>query len=390
MSIEDMQRTWVPLSEELARFYEYARPRLLEVTPFNDDDYEQVSPMLDLVLTLSEQIRHEADAELRDARGAEYELASTMLLAAATVDAMLATDLATLDPDPQLQELGYVYRLAEVEGIERLDRDRNEVLDDTNTLFRGQAQPLGGAQGGGTPEGLINEVEGSIDALTQLALGPARDSIAGLVNAAGGPVLHFVTSVAHIEVTLALERVATKLARWHSPRFLREYVSKIVTLRAEGGVVDTVGRELSGAAEEAAVDQLAEDLANASRVVFLLTRIANTDGARFHASQSILAKEGLSSPAIESLEGELRKLEGDYKTQMKWAGRSARWLGRGGPILGHLMAPGVSVPVLCGVFFVGTGYVAYSLVDRIDERNLGFADHVEGVVRLVDRRLESP
>jgi hypothetical protein len=83
-------------------------------------------------------------------------------------------------------------------------------------------------------------------------------------------------------------------------------------------------------------------------------------------------------------------LESNYRKHMQWLGRSARWLRRGASPLAHLGALAVgplSYAIVSGVFFVGIGYVGYSLTDRLDARNLGFADRVEGVVRLVESHI---
>jgi len=50
--------------------------------------------------------------------------------------------------------------------------------------------------------------------------------------------------------------------------------------------------------------------------------------------------------------------------------------------------PFVGHAAICGVFLIGIGYVAYSLIDRIDARDLGFADRVDGVVMLVANRVQ--
>jgi len=83
-------------------------------------------------------------------------------------------------------------------------------------------------------------------------------------------------------------------------------------------------------------------------------------------------------------------LRQNYQAQMELLDKSARWLGRGGSLLSHLVSlalPGAGVAVLCGVYVVGGGYVTYSLIDRVDARDLRIAARVEGVIPLVDRHL---
>lgn len=65
----------------------------------------------------------------------------------------------------------------------------------------------------------------------------------------------------------------------------------------------------------------------------------------------------------------------------------ARWLRRGAPLLYVLLAGGgIPGPVVLGaVYLTGGSYLAYSLTDRIDARDLKVANLVEGVVPLVER-----
>jgi hypothetical protein len=49
------------------------------------------------------------------------------------------------------------------------------------------------------------------------------------------------------------------------------------------------------------------------------------------------------------------------------------------PIVGHA--------ALAGIYLLVLAYLAYTLTDRLDARDLGFADRVKGVVALVARHV---
>jgi hypothetical protein len=372
MSIEGMQGAWRPLREQLTGFYEKTGPSLREDVPLDVDTLNGLTDTLDQMLRSSERIRQEADEVLAGARGPLYEQVSRLLLAAATIDAMLACDLAALDPEFRLEQ-GYAAFLEDGVTLDSLDVERNEILAEANALFEGEElEGFEGAEGCASAEALIGEVWRINSELLYLADGPARSLLKGFSTAAAGGVLQFVSAAAHVDVVAQLERAGGVLAR-HAPRFLREHVCKLVALRAEDTIVDELGSQLVRKVD----------------IVCALSLIADIDGANSRARTRISLASLVTPSSAELLKSDLDALARAYRSQMKWTGRSARWLGHGGPLLSHFVAPVAGAGILCGVFFVGLGWVAYSLTDRVDARNLGFADRVEGVVRLVDRHIDT-
>jgi hypothetical protein len=203
----------------------------------------------------------------------------------------------------------------------------------------------------------------------RLAEDPERNLVRGLAKVATGGVLELVSELAGVDVVSELDNVASRVAS-RAPRFLREHVLKVITFRPAQSVVDNVVAVLTAGLH----------------IPGLLATVASLDDAKAQTARAIEHSPTVTSSVINAVRQDLAALERGYRTQMKWIGKSARWLRRGAGLLSHL-APPVSEVAVGGVFFVGAGYVAYSLTDRLDARDLGFADRVEGVVRIVTRHI---
>jgi hypothetical protein len=173
-----------------------------------------------------------------------------------------------------------------------------------------------------------------------------------------------------VDVLADLEGSAASVIN-HAPRFLREHAAKMLALRADAKVLGDVAEYLRRAVDLEAV----------------LAWISASDKANRRNEEAILAAPAISAEDAEALEAEIRALVPGYRKQMSLIGTSAKWLRRGASPLTHLVAPLVGHAAICGVFLIGIGYVAYSLIDRIDARDLGFADRVDGVVTLVANRV---
>jgi hypothetical protein len=367
VSIAGMQEAWSSLDERLGGFYEQVAARLSEGAALEEQQLAGLEERLEGMLRDSERIRAEAEEIRVDASGAQYVQVCELLLAAASIDAMLACDLALLDPDI-VPPVGYTPLLEGEQTLEQVDREREQVIAAARALFRG-ASPAG-LGGGADAEDVIEDVYEACDELLGLAAGPGKDLLAGIFSAASGGALGFITAAAHAEVIARLSH-AGKALRKHAPRFLCEHVRKIVTLGAEEAVVEQVGTEV----------------ARRTSINGILVLVGDVEGCRAHASQRTAPPSVVSHASAEKLKADLGALEQTYRSEMLWTGRAARWLSRGGPLLSHVLAPLVGLGVLCGVFFVGLAWVGYSLADAVDARDLGFADRVEGIVRLVDRHV---
>jgi hypothetical protein len=218
--------------------------------------------------------------------------------------------------------------------------------------------------------------------LVNLAEPPTHQLVRGVRKVATGPISDVFSAVQHLGVVSTLDLRAQALAK-HAPRFVRAHVVKIVTLRPDGRVLDEMAEQLT--------DWFVENM----NVEALLERIADSPKAVAVASARIEAVSPIEQEHAEALLADLTTLNNDYRKHMDWIGDSAKWLRRGASPLSHLGAAVVG-PLsyaiaagifFAGIFFAGIGYVGYSLTDRLDARRLGFADRVEGVVRLVERHL---
>jgi hypothetical protein len=157
-------------------------------------------------------------------------------------------------------------------------------------------------------------------------------------------------------------------------KLLREFVRKILELLPEGWLID----------------EIFEAMNERFGVRHLLGRVSGAEASKAYARGRIEGAEKLTWSATDGLRGDLDKLVDGYRRPMKWARRSAKVLRFGAiPLAAAAVAatgpPGwLIVPSIC---ILGTGYVGYSLTDRLDSRELRAADRIEGVNRLVARYL---
>lgn len=385
MSISGMQDAWSSLEGHARTLREQSLESLLTGEPPAELP-EELAEVSDLLLASSERLRREGDSALR--KGESYERVATLMLATTAVDAMVARDLAALDPAIDRARLeawlseqrGEETTLEEDAEPGRIVREGDQLLDEVARLFAGQPPPNAGRSPGGDRATLISEVEAKIEGLGNLAAGPAKDFAGGLVNVAFAGLGDFLTAVVHIDVLSELERAREKASN-HAPLFLREHVAKIATLRSDSQVLDEMAK--------VAGEQVEAQMVARGVVASLLGTVSGSPAAIIHAGKIDKAPE-VTNHQAEALLADLTTLHAVYSGQMHWIGKSALWLRRGARLLVHLGTLAVgpfSYAIGAGVFFVGFGYVGYSLADRIDAQNLGFADRVEGIVRLVDRHI---
>jgi hypothetical protein len=411
MAIEEAERLGLRLVAETRAFRAATEEYLRGGMPLDAERFAEWGQSFDEILAVSEGLRRQADRALRDARagrgqdpaksadaaeaywhpadryestpeeperyglaGAAHRRASNVVLAAAAIDVLLMRDLLALDPDAEHDRaedpLGTNPEEAFAEGT--------VLLDEADGLF---GEALGPVRGGAGPEAnraaLVATVQEIAGRLGELAEPPASDLASGLFAAAGGGVLDFLSTAQHLDVLSSLQERARRLAK-HAPRFLREHVAKIVTLRNDSWVSDE------------AADHAADWTAHRIVLAPMLYGIAGLDRAVTTSTTRIEDAPAIGQAEAQQLTADLELLDAGFAAHMAWLGKSARWLRRGARPLTHLGATAlgpIGPPVVAGAFFVGIAYVAYSLTDSLDARDLGFADRVEGIVPLVVRHI---
>jgi hypothetical protein len=382
MSIDGMHEAWASLEEYARNFREMSRESLLAEQALEEPSDELVG-VLDPLLESSERLRRQGDSALRE--GEEYEWVSTLMLGAAAVDAMLARDLSVLEPGLDHDSVRAWFE-SQGEHIEEEDpgavfEEGEELLTEVGRLFGEAPEQLAGRSPFPNHPALVGETEDTLENLMRLAVGPATDLARGLVTVAMAGSGELLSAALHLDIVTELEHSGEKLGR-HAPRFLREHVAKVATLRSDERIIDEMAKKVGEEIEERA----------GGPVDALLRFVSAPTVAAAHAVQRVGHAPEITQEQGDALLADLTTLQARYDEQMRWVGKSARWLRRGARLLVHLGAVAVgplSYAIGAGVFFVGFGYVGYSLADRIDARDLGFADRVEGVVRLVDRQIPS-
>jgi hypothetical protein len=411
MSIEEAGQLGLRLVAETRAFREATEEYLRGGVPLDGERFAEWGQSFDEILGVSEGLRRQVDRALRDARagrgqgrsdsteaaeaywhpadryestpeeperygaaGAARRRASDVMVAAAAIDVLLMRELLVLDPDAEYDRADDPLGTS----LEETFAEGTLLLDEADSLFGEALAPIRGAA---TPEAnraalssTVREIAGQ---LGERAEPPAHDLAAGLLKAAGGGALDFLSAGQHLDVLSSLEERAKRLAK-HAPRLLRAHVAKIVTLRHDSWVSDE--------AADRAVDWTAHRIG----VAPMLYGIAGLDRAVTIATARIEDAPAIGHDEAQQLTADLEMLDAAFAAHMAWLGKSARWLRRGASPLTHLgtLALGpIGPPVIAGAFFVGIAYVAYSLTDSLDARDLGFADHVEGVVALVVRQI---
>jgi hypothetical protein len=385
MSIAGMTEAWERLRAGADELYSQTSEYLMAGQILEYGRLSDFGSLLDQMLEASEQMQQQADAALTELTATEdeqtadhdYVQIAELTLAAAAVDALLARDILALDPDIEYDR----DEEPAAEGSTPADiyAEGQALLKRVDDLFNELLRPLAGRSpyDPGDPQILIDEVELVTRRLVDLAGPPTHELVLGLRKVATGPISGVFSAVQHLGVISTLDLRAQALAK-HAPRFVRAHVAKIVTLRPDGRVLDETAEQLT--------DWIVENM----NTVALLERVADSPKAVAAASTWIEAISSIEQEQADALLADLTTLSNDYRKHMDWIGDSAKWLRRGASPLSHLGAAVVgplSYAVATGIFFVGIGYVGYSLTDRLDARRLGFADRVEGVVRLVERHL---
>jgi hypothetical protein len=190
-----------------------------------------------------------------------------------------------------------------------------ELLGRVDALFKGLSEPVGGRSpyDSRDPQFLIEQVVQTTTQLTDLAEAPTRDLVRGLMTVATGPIPDILSAVQHLDVVVTLEQRAQRLAK-HAPRFVREHILKIVTLRLDPTAVDQMA------------DTVADWYAETVNIENLLNHVADSDGAIARARATISAAPSIEQTDADALLGDLQILRVNYQRHMDWLGNSAKWL----------------------------------------------------------------
>jgi hypothetical protein len=353
-----MREAWPVLREPVERISHITGPWLERGDKVPPAAFDGLAEPLSIALEMSEVIRREAEEALADASGVEYDEAALLLLAAATVDAMIASDVALADPGPELAPWADVFDPAARD-------ERQDTLRDADAAFAGGMDAV---SGGATPPdraALTADVHGSVDRLVGLATPAEGEVLSALLSVATGGLAGPVLEAMGMEQLPVVEGIADGVRRF-GPAFLREYALKIATLPIVESISHKVGHALS--TQPAARG--------------LLARIAEPEQAKEMVTDSIASWPEIAAGRVDSLKTDLGSLESGLRPQMKFVGRSARWIRRGGGPLSHVLAPVGGPVVLVAVLGLAGCYVVYSLTDRLDAVALGWADRIVGVVPL--------
>jgi hypothetical protein len=352
---------WPPFRDGVAALYTRVGDRLGTGGYLEPTELEALTPVLDTTLEASARIRTQARRALRRAPSDDYDEITALVLAAASVDAMLAADIAYLDP--RLADA----RDREEDAPEEMRAYREATLTEADRLFARPGVAVAGGQAAGDPDALRKVVDGEVDRLVQLAEKPAHEVVRGVTALAIGSLLELIP----IDPSEQIGRLLSGLPNSWPVRFLREHLLKLIELKPPEDAAEEVAEVTNGI-----------DFAPA------LAAIAGVRVAKTRSAARINAAAAVSRDAEASLRTDLTALTTGYATQTHWIEKSARWVRRGGVPLSHLLAP--TGPIVVGaVFMVGGSYLVYSLTDRLDARRLGIADRVVGVVRLVQQHIDA-
>ncbi len=375
MSIEGMRLAWRELVPALDGFYEIAEFALVERQRLDEGRFEELDPFVGRMLEASSRIRGEAEGGLSEARGANYQLTAELLLAVATLDAVLASDLAAVEPKrdapPRVSD---VFDGWTMPSPREVFAEGQEALGQVAVLFDGIPAVGGGEHRPRSRPALIGDTRDAVTSLLDLAASPATELSKGFWSAASVGVSELFGVAERVDVLAKLQRQVEDLMG-RAPKFLREHIAKIATLCPDSWFVDE------------ATSSLADRLSARN----LLNKVAASESASEVSRSWIEEAPRLSWPAIDDLRHDLDNLEANYKKHMKWIRKSARALRFGAAPLSRVAVASLGpagYTVLPGVFALSTGYVAYSLTDRLDARDLHALDLIEGVVKLVERHIE--
>ncbi len=257
MSIEGMRVAWQGLAFALDGFYERAEEPLLKRQRLGEDSFavlaEFVGPMVDASAT----IRTEAEEELAHTADEDRERVSVLLLAGATLDLVLASDLAALEPiaveSTAVRSLIGTFdkgvieseaRLAEIPSPREIFAEGQETIGQVAALFTAIPAVGGGEHRPRSRPALIGDVRDAVVNLVDLAESPGSELVKGFTSSVGAGISQVFRAAAHGEGVKALQEHVGGIVG-HSPKFLHEHIAKIVSLCPEAWIVDEATSALS-------------------------------------------------------------------------------------------------------------------------------------------------
>lgn len=365
MAIDQLASAWESYRGAIDGFYEIAWPALEGERLLADNLIEPADAALEAVAVASEALGEVCQALLEGRSDRDHDEIAVLLLAAAALDTMLASDGLRLGPE----ELPPDERFTEGAGqAERETEPREEILAAADYLFDGFLG-VGGAAGPANP----GELRGA-----------CLDAVDTLVNTATQPALRFtfnaLTLGADFAVTSAISQLSgvigrAGLIRRHCVRLSADALHKIVGTVGEGAIDWVLGT-------------VRDALQNVGAAI--LGRVAARADAESKIGELIGRPTPWSAVELGAVDSNVAGLTSAYIDQMKWTGTAAGWIARAAPLISTLAGPAIGVPVVSGVNAIGVGFVAYTLTIRVGSRSLPHPARVEGIVAIVGGRGSVP
>jgi hypothetical protein len=363
VSIEGMAEAWRELAPLSAGFYGEVREPLVVGQTLNAETRDRLRDRLGEMLGCSARIReHGASAIAEDDDPTESESAAELLLAAACTDALLARDLAALDPAAD----GSGPDVDEKLSLANVSAEGRSLFAEVDAAFEalGRAPAEGTEPASPDRDAVEADVRRSVASLLTAAEQPARALLDGL------RVALRKASLSGIEL-MAQDAGADQGSRSLALGFLKEQAAKVDALQPPGWGLSETAADVDGGAD----------------ALTLLQNAAATMVTEERAQIWVKDAPMITAAGAEALRASLVELENGYARQMQWLSKSTPWLRRGACALDSIAsADDRGASVVPTVFAANLGFVAFSLADRLDARRLPL-DLVKGLVPLVEEHV---
>ena len=363
MATRPLGQSWTSYRARIAQFYDVTQRALDIQVPLSDAEIDLADTVLDAAAVASQELRVACVDRLESSSNLDAEEVETLLVAAAALDAMLAADGLTLDPEwPGRDE-----QLTEGAGFAEREADaRDDMIAAADHLFEGFLGISGAADPASHPQ-LLGVCLGAVDTLISSASKPAlRFTFHGFA----APIAGFATETL-VSVT-GLGAAAGRI-RGSALRMLAEALQKLVAITGHSEI-------------EAAIDRAFEmtDRVLSNVGVRVLGWVAGGVEAQTKIKTSIYGAPGWSAGELASVNREMNQLVSAYANEMKWAGRVATGIARAAPAVSVLAPAGAAIVV--GVNAIGVGFVGYTLTVRVGARAVPHPRGIAGAVGIVERR----
>ncbi len=362
MATAELQAAWTWYRAAIDDFEEIAGPALEDGRPLDEERIDAADGALAAAASASEAIRRACEPLLRECSDREGDEIAVLLLAAATLDSMLASDGLQLDPDAQGRDENFT----EGAGLaEREAEPRADIIAAATYLYEGFLGISGAADPADGPQ-LRGVCLGAVDGLVNAATKPAlRFTFHGLTAA---PVSFAADTITEIT---GLSAAACRI-RQPALRLLVEALEKVVAIvshRAIDEAIDDIFRPITGA------------LSNAGAAI--LGHVAGRPDAESRITESINTPADWTREQLASVNTKVNQLTSAYVDQMKWTARIAGWIARATPLVSVLAGP-AGLAAVSGVNAIGLGFVAYTLTVRLGSRPV--PSRTYGILAIVDER----